>query len=91
MRLLTFVTILTVFLFIVVIDNGFRQVHARGAETVSDPMSESLKRLNGSRFEASFLDQMIQHHRSGVDMANIVSTHTERPELGVDTAQARVS
>ena len=30
-----------------------------GTQPVSDPMSESLKRLNGSQFEASFLDQMI--------------------------------
>jgi hypothetical protein len=44
-------------------------------------MSDSLTGLKGPKFEVSFLDQMIQHHRSGVDMANLVSTHSERTEL----------
>jgi uncharacterized protein (DUF305 family) len=44
-------------------------------------MFDSLAGLKGQKFEVRFLDQMIQHHRSGVDMANLVSTHSERPEL----------
>ena len=46
-----------------------------------DPMNASLESLQGERFEQSFLQQMIQHHRSAVEMAKLVSDHTKRPEL----------
>lgn len=46
-----------------------------------DPMNATLQPLKGSEFEKSYLEQMIQHHRSGVEMANLVSDHTKRPEL----------
>ena len=46
-----------------------------------DPMNASLQPLKGAEFEQSFLQQMIQHHRSAVDMAKMVSDHTKRPEL----------
>ena len=46
-----------------------------------DPMNASLEPLKGAEFERSFLDQMIQHHRSGIEMAKLVSDHTKRPEL----------
>jgi uncharacterized protein (DUF305 family) len=46
-----------------------------------DPMNASLQSLKGAEFEASFLQQMIQHHRSGVEMAKLVGDHTQRPEL----------
>src|SRR5438477_1428386 len=47
----------------------------------ADPMNASLEALKGLEFEQSFLQQMIQHHRSGIEMANLVSDHTKRPEL----------
>ncbi len=46
-----------------------------------DPMNASLQPLKGAEFEASFLQQMIQHHRSGVEMAKLVADHTQRAEL----------
>ena len=46
-----------------------------------DPMNASLDPLKGAQFEQSFLQQMIQHHRSGIEMAKLASDHTKRPEL----------
>jgi uncharacterized protein (DUF305 family) len=46
-----------------------------------DPMNASLQPLKGAEFEASFLQQMIQHHRSAVEMAKMVADHTQRGEL----------
>jgi uncharacterized protein (DUF305 family) len=46
-----------------------------------DPMNASLQPLKGAEFEKSFLEQMIQHHRSGIEMAKMVRDHTKRPEL----------
>src|SRR5438552_1156557 len=47
----------------------------------ADPMNASLEALKGEKFEQSFLQQMIQHHRSALEMAKLVSDHTRRPEL----------
>jgi len=44
-------------------------------------MNASLESLKGAEFEQSFLQQMIQHHRSGIEMAKLVSNHTTRAEL----------
>jgi uncharacterized protein (DUF305 family) len=46
-----------------------------------DAMNASLEPLKGAEFEQSFLQQMIQHHRSAVEMAKLVNDHTKRPEL----------
>src|SRR5438874_11985544 len=47
----------------------------------ADAMNASLEPLKGAEFEQSFLQQMIQHHRSALEMAKLVSDHTKRPEL----------
>src|SRR5437899_1361766 len=47
----------------------------------ADPMNASLEPLKGAEFEQSFLQQMIQHHRSAVEMAKMVADHTQRAEL----------
>lgn len=47
----------------------------------ADPMNASLESLKGAEFEQSFLQQMIQHHRSGIEMAKLVNDHTSRTEL----------
>src|SRR6516164_10514626 len=47
----------------------------------ADPMNASLEKLSGAKFEQSWLEQMIQHHRSAIDMARLVNDHTERSEL----------
>lgn len=46
-----------------------------------DPMNATLQPLKGAAFEVSFLQQMIQHHRSGIEMAKLVADHTQRAEL----------
>ncbi len=46
-----------------------------------DPMTASLKGLSGKEFEVSFMQQMIVHHQSAIDMAKLVATNTKRPEL----------
>lgn len=46
-----------------------------------DPMNASLQSLKGAEFEQSFLQQMIQHHRSAIEMAKMVPDHTQRAEL----------
>jgi uncharacterized protein (DUF305 family) len=46
-----------------------------------DPMNASLEKLKGAEFEQSFLQQMIQHHRSAIEMANMASGQTQRTEL----------
>lgn len=46
-----------------------------------DAMNAALQPLKGAEFEQSLLQQMIQHHRSGIEMAKLVSDHTKRAEL----------
>lgn len=46
-----------------------------------DPMNAALNSLKGAEFEKSYLEQMIQHHRSGIEMAKSVAEHTKRAEL----------
>jgi len=46
-----------------------------------DPMNAALQPLKGPEFEQSFLQQMIQHHQSAIDMAKMVKDHTKRTEL----------
>ena len=47
----------------------------------TDPMTESLKGLSGKEFETVFMQDMIAHHQSAVEMAGLIPTHTKRPEL----------
>ena len=46
-----------------------------------DAMNASLETLKGGEFEQGFLQQMIQHHRSGIEMAKLASAQTTRTEL----------
>ncbi|MFN2623258.1 MAG: DUF305 domain-containing protein [Chthoniobacterales bacterium] len=46
-----------------------------------DPMNAALEKLTGAELEQAFLQQMIQHHRSGIEMAKLASDHTKRTEL----------
>jgi uncharacterized protein (DUF305 family) len=46
-----------------------------------DPMVTVLEPLKGEQFQVTFLQEMIQHHRGGIDMAKLVSSHSQRPEL----------
>ena len=46
-----------------------------------DPMNASLEKLKGEEFEQSFLQQMIQHHRTGIEMAKLAKEQAEHAEL----------
>ena len=60
---------------------GVLPAGAQTQKSGQDAMTETLQPLTGKKFEADFLNQMIQHHRSAIQMAKIVPTHTKRPEL----------
>lgn len=65
----------------IVLSGGVQSTFAAEEKPGKDPMTEMLKPLTGTPFEAAFIDQMIQHHRGATDMAGLVSSHTKRPEL----------
>lgn len=56
---------------------------ASGAQPTpgNDAMTQSLKALSGAEFETKFMQEMIAHHMSAIDMAKLVPTNTKRPEL----------
>ncbi len=56
---------------------------ASGAQPTAgnDAMTVSLKGLSGAEFETKFMQEMIAHHMSAIDMAKLVPTNTKRPEL----------
>jgi len=56
-------------------------VYAHNPGGKADPMNASLEKLKGAEFEQSFLQQMSQHHRSGIEIAKLASDHTSRAEL----------
>ncbi len=47
----------------------------------SDPMTDSLKGLSGKEFEVTFMQEMLAHHQSALDMAKLIPTNTKRAEL----------
>ncbi|MDQ4075455.1 MAG: DUF305 domain-containing protein [Chloroflexota bacterium] len=50
-------------------------------------MVEELAALEGEAFEIAFIDTMIPHHEGAIEMAELVPTRTDRPELNA-VAQA---
>lgn len=57
-------------------------------------MNASLRGKTGDDFDKAFLDEMIVHHQGAVDMAQLVLTTSQRPELKtfaneIITAQTR--
>lgn len=62
--------------------------------TGSDPMTNSLRSLSGKDFEIRFMQEMIVHHQSAIDMAKLVPTQTKRLEINtlaqnITTAQSK--
>lgn len=43
----------------------------------NDPMTESLRALKGEQFDHAFLSQMIDHHKQGVEMAQLAQHHAQ--------------
>ncbi len=57
-------------------------------------MTDSLKNVSGKDFEIKFMQEMLVHHQSAIDMATLVPKHTQRPELNtlsqnIITAQSK--
>lgn len=46
-----------------------------------DDMSATLETLEGAKFEIAFIDAMIPHHQSAIEMAQIALERSQRPEL----------
>ena len=44
-------------------------------------MSSLLATLRGEEFDKTFINLMIDHHQGAIDMAELVLTNSERPEL----------
>ncbi|GHO42078.1 DUF305 domain-containing protein [Ktedonospora formicarum] len=74
--------------------SGMTSTATATTTTGNDPMTESLKPLSGKDFDIKFLQEMIVHHQSAIDMAKLVPSHTKRPELitlsnNIITAQSK--
>ncbi len=63
---------------------GSNRAQMDGMPHEMDPsvsMSAALLPLEGDAFEVAFMDAMIPHHQSAVDMAQVALERTQRPEL----------
>jgi len=58
-------------------DTSMGGMHAQA----SDPMLEELKSKSGSDRDEAFLESMIVHHQSAIDMSELILESTKRPEL----------
>src|SRR5258708_21715518 len=47
----------------------------------SDPMTDSLKTMTAKEFEIKFMQYMIVHHQFPIQMAQLVATITNLPDL----------
>ncbi len=56
-------------------------VSAQHEKGENDPMTASLEGLKGKEFESMFLEEMIHHHESAVEMGKRATKNTKRPEL----------
>jgi uncharacterized protein (DUF305 family) len=61
--------------------SGMNMGTPTASSPTSDPMTDSLKTMSGKEFEIKFMQYMIVHHQAAVQMAQLVATHTNRPEL----------
>lgn len=49
--------------------------------TGMEEMALSLEKLRNEEFDKKFIELMIEHHKGAIDMARLVLTNTQRPEL----------
>src|SRR5260221_10858378 len=61
--------------------SGMNMGTRTASSPTSDPMTDSLKTMSGKEFEIKFMQYMIVHHQFAIQMAQLVATHTNRPEL----------
>lgn len=50
-------------------------------DNMMEAMTKNLKGKTGAAFDKAFIDDMIPHHQGAVEMAKLVLTSTDRPEL----------
>jgi uncharacterized protein (DUF305 family) len=50
-------------------------------DSSNSAMMEKMHQVTGDKFEILYLKNMVSHHHDAVMMANLVATHTKRPEL----------
>jgi len=55
--------------------------HGMNMDMGMSEMSSLLATLKGDEFDKTFLNLMIDHHQGAIDMAELVLTNSERPEL----------
>src|SRR5258708_35809042 len=60
---------------------GLNMETPTASSPTSDPRTDSLKTMSGKEFEIKFMQYMIVHHQFAIQMAQLVATHTNRPEL----------
>ncbi len=65
--------------------SGMNMGTPTASSPTSDPMTDSLKTMSGKEFEIKFMQYMIVHHQFAIQMAQLVATHTNRPELKTTT------
>ncbi len=78
-------------------DHGSMPMATSSAMDMSGMMADmnaALRGKTGADFDKAFLDEMIVHHQGAVDMAKLVLTSSQRPELKtfaneIITAQSR--
>ncbi len=81
MKPTTYITAIGV-LCAILINGGIPRASAHNEKSAPDPMTESLRPLKGKEFESMFLKDMIHHHESAVEMAQLAATtNTKRAEL----------
>lgn len=56
-------------------------IQAKLNEMTSQQILEALRKKEGAEFDAAFLDHMIAHHQSGVEMARLAVERAASSEL----------
>lgn len=74
-----FKNILPLIAALALVNAGLVMAHDKKSEP--DPMTASLQGLKGKEFESRFLKEMIHHHQSAVEMAELATSNTKRTEL----------
>ena len=74
--------------------NMMEEMMGHGEGMTMDGMVSTLISLRGDEFDKAFIEMMIEHHQGAIDMANLIPSRTDRPELrklGVDIISAQSS
>ena len=61
--------------------NMMQEMMHSGNDMSMENMVDSLKTLKDDEFDRTFIELMIEHHQGAIDMANLIPSRTDRPEL----------